>query len=520
MLFKNYCKVKESFSTKSFNPRSNNNAFTPPQLASLYNFPTGFDGTGQTIGIIELGGGYNISDITTYLNSLGINKTPDITSVSVDGAVNDPSDTSGANYEVVLDIEVIVSIVPGATIRVYFAPNSYQGFYNAISTAISDNCNIISISWGAPEIYWSNNQLNAYNSLFQTASNNNISIFCASGDNGSGDGESGNNVDFPSSSPYVVACGGTSLVASNNTITSETVWNNNSVSNATGGGVSSFFSKPSYQNNVSLMNQYSKRGVPDVSGNADPNTGYLVYLDGQTVQIGGTSAVSPLWSALTAIVNHQNSNTLGYLQPKLYSSNSNILSDITSGNNGAFTAQIGYDLCTGLGSPCSALFAYLSNQTPSLSPISSFSTNKSSGYFPLTIQFTDLSTNSPTSWNWNFGDGGTSNLRNPSYTFRNSGNFVVTLTVTNSFGSNSSQQTMTIQSKPVAPVSRFNALSVNFRDNSLNNPTSWNWNFGDGTSSSLQNPTHMYSKAGVYTVTLIVSNSAGRNITRQIISLH
>ena len=150
-MFRSYHKLKEGFNAK---PHTGG-GFTPPQLATLYNFPTGYDGTGQKIGIIELGGGYNLSDITSYLTSLSITKTPNITAVSVDGAVNNPSDTSGANYEVVLDIEVIVSIVPGATMRVYFAPNTYQGFYNAINQAIIDNCNIISISWGGPESSWS-----------------------------------------------------------------------------------------------------------------------------------------------------------------------------------------------------------------------------------------------------------------------------------------------------------------------------------------------------------------------------
>ena len=520
-MFKSYYKLKENFSVKGFNAKPlTSSAFYPTQLATIYSFPTGYDGTGQKIGIIELGGGYNLSDITSYLTSLGITKTPDITAISVDGAVNDPSDTSGANYEVVLDVEVIVSIVPGATIRVYFAPNSDSGFYNAINRAITDNCNIISISWGAAEVYWSSTQLNAYNALFQTASNNGISVFCAAGDNGSSDGASGNNVDFPSSSPYVVACGGTTLLASGNTITSETVWNNNSTSSATGGGVSSFFSKPSYQNSVALMNSYTKRGVPDVCGNANPNTGYFIYISGQTAQIGGTSAVAPLWAALTAIMNQKNASSLGYLQPILYSASFNTLSDITSGNNGGFNAAVGYDLCTGLGSPCSELFTYLSNPVTS-SPISSFTSNVSSGNIPLTVQFSDTSTNSPTSWSWNFGDGGKSTLRNPSHVFSTVGTFTVTLISTNGMGSNTYQQNIIANGRVVVvkPSSKFNTLSVNFRDNSTNSPASWNWNFGDGTSSTLQNPTHIYSKSGTYNVRLTVTNSAGNSVSQQIITL-
>ena len=199
-------------------------SFNPLELASLYNFP-GNDGEGQKIGIMELGGGYVLSDIQTYFNSLGITSTPRITSVSVDGARNNPNDTSGANYEVYLDIEVIAAIVPKADIYVYFAPNSFQGFYNAINAAINDNCSIISISWGAPESQWGNSNLNSYNNLFKSAADKNITIAAAAGDNGSSDGLSGLNVDYPSSSPYVLACGGTRLDDSGVYIVSEMVWN-------------------------------------------------------------------------------------------------------------------------------------------------------------------------------------------------------------------------------------------------------------------------------------------------------
>ncbi len=249
--------------------------FNPLQLATLYNFPTNLNGSGQKIGIIQLGGGYIMSDITTYFSQLGINVTPNITSVSVDGGTNNPKDTSGASIEVILDVEVIASLVPNAHIRGYFAPNSFQGFYDAIASAINDNCNIISISWGAPEANWSSNALSSYNNLFQIASTKNITILAASGDNGSSDGLSGNNVDFPSSSPWVLACGGTTLQTINNTsISSETTWT------GSGGGASKTFTRPSYQNNLPpnvLSIIGNKRGSPDICGDADPNTGYVLY---------------------------------------------------------------------------------------------------------------------------------------------------------------------------------------------------------------------------------------------------
>ena len=190
------------------------------------------------------------------------------------------------------------------------------------------------------------------------------------------------------------------------------------------------------------------------------------------------------------------------------------------GNNGAFTAQVGYDLCTGLGSPCSELFTYLSTNITTFTPITSFTSNVTSGVIPLSVQFIDTSINSPTSWSWNFGDGGTSTSRNPVYIFRTAGTFTVTLTATNTAGSNTYQQTINTQSRvALRPVSLFNGLSVNFRDSSTNSPTSWIWNFGDGTSSTLQNPTHVFSRAGTYTIKLTVRNTAGTSVSQQNLTL-
>jgi kumamolisin len=140
-----YFKVPEK--SRDVSPQTTT-TFTPLQLATLYNFPTGLDGTGQKIGIIELGGGYTISDLKMYFTKLGITGTPNVTAVSVDGAVNNPGDTSGDSVEVILDIEIVMAIVPKANIRVYFAPNTDKGFYDAINKAITDNCGVISISWG------------------------------------------------------------------------------------------------------------------------------------------------------------------------------------------------------------------------------------------------------------------------------------------------------------------------------------------------------------------------------------
>jgi len=329
--------------------------YSPVQVAELYNFPTGVTGAGQTIGIIELGGGYNTSDITAFFSGLGLTP-PDVVSVSVDGAANAPSTPDSADGEVALDIEVAGGVAPGAKIAVYFAPNTDQGFVDAVTTAVHDTTHqpsVISISWGGPESTWDQAGLTALDNACQSAGALGITVTVAAGDNGSSDGESGNNVDFPASSPHVLACGGTALVGSGTKITSETVWNDGSNGGATGGGVSNDFALPSWQVNVGVPKSSSAnggRGVPDVAGDASPETGYNILVDGQQEVVGGTSAVAPLWAGLIALVNQQRGSSAGFVNPALYAAPT-AFHDITSGNNGAFSAGPGWDACTGLGSP-------------------------------------------------------------------------------------------------------------------------------------------------------------------------
>ncbi|MEO8735882.1 MAG: S53 family peptidase, partial [Edaphobacter sp.] len=297
-------------------------------------------------------------DITAYFKSLG-QSAPKVTAISVDGAKNSPSDANSADGEVMLDIEVSAAVAPGANIAVYFAPNTDQGFLDALDSAIHDTTNkpsVISISWGSAEANWTQQAMTAMDSACQSAAALGISITVAAGDNGSTDGGTGNNVDFPASSPHVLACGGTTLNASGTSITDEVVWNELALNEgATGGGVSNFFPLPSWQSNANVPAPTASgggRGVPDICGNADPATGYTVRVDGQTLVIGGTSAVAPLWAGLIAVANQQNKKTSGLLQPQIYPAKSKAaFRDITSGNNGAFTAGPGWDPCTGLGSP-------------------------------------------------------------------------------------------------------------------------------------------------------------------------
>ena len=339
-------------------PSAEPGSYTPPEVANAYQFPANASGAGQTIGIIELGGGYRQADLTAYFKSLGIS-APHITAVSVDEGKNAPSNASSADGEVMLDIEVAASVAPGAKVAVYFAPNTDQGFIDAITTAVHDTTNkpsVISISWGGSESTWTQQSLTALDAACQSAAALGITITVAAGDSGSTDGGTGNNVDFPASSPHVLACGGTNLDASGTTIVSEVVWNElASQEGATGGGVSNVFALPPWQQNAHVpapSGGAGGRGVPDVAGDADPATGYTIRVDGETIVIGGTSAVAPLWAALVAVANQQLGTQVGFIQPAIYAARAaSAFNDILTGNNGAFQAGPGWDACTGLGSP-------------------------------------------------------------------------------------------------------------------------------------------------------------------------
>lgn len=353
-------------------PQAGSTSYTPPQLGEIYRFPPGTDGTGQAVAIIELGGGFGQSDLDTYFQGLGLT-TPTVTAASVDGAQNAPGqDPQGADGEVLLDIEVVGALAPKAAIDVYFAPNTDAGFLDAVSDAIHANPTpaAISISWGQSEDAWTAQARTAMDAAFADAVQLGIVVTAAAGDNGSTNGQTDgkDHCDFPASSPNVIACGGTSLQASNGTISSETVWNSGGGSGATGGGVSDAFAQPSWQDNVGVPS--SGRGVPDVSGNADPQTGYQVLVDGTSTVIGGTSAVSPLWAALAARLAQATGGLLTGFVQSLYAgatagtSPSGFL-DVTTGDNGSFSAGPGWDACTGLGSPDgAALLARLRQAAP------------------------------------------------------------------------------------------------------------------------------------------------------------
>src|SRR5580658_491851 len=351
--------------------------YTPLQIAQLYSFPAGVDGTGECIGILEFGGGFNADDLNTYFQQLGLS-TPSVTAVSVDGVDNQPDPGQDSpDTEVMLDIEMAGAVAPGASIAVYFSNFTEQGWVDAISTAVHDDVNkpsVLSISWGFAEgqAIWSTQAIQAVNEAFQAAAAMGVTVCCAAGDDGSRDQVDDGlaHCDFPASSAFVLACGGTTLQSSGNSITGETVWNDGSNGGATGGGISDSIDLPSWQDNANVPPSVNPggrigRGVPDVAGNADPNTGYQILADGQSGTVGGTSAVAPLWAGLIACINQQLGTPVGFLNPLLYSQplGDNVLNDITQGSNditgqiGGYSAGPGWDACTGFGSPNGAALA-------------------------------------------------------------------------------------------------------------------------------------------------------------------
>ncbi|HLM88150.1 MAG TPA: S53 family peptidase [Streptosporangiaceae bacterium] len=365
--------AKPHFRTRGDAAAAQGTSYPPNQVAGIYNFPAGTTGAGQTVAVIELGGGFTASDLDAYFASLSL-AVPSITAASVDGASNNPGDTSGASMEVNLDIDVIGAAAPGAAQVVYFAPNNGdQGFVDAISDAAQATPApiAISVSWGQSEDSWTAQGRLAMNQAMSDAGALGITVCVAAGDNGSSDGVNDGqvHVDFPASSPYALACGGTKLIADPATgqVSSEVVWNELAAKEgAGGGGVSDQFPLPGWQAGAGVPDRASAppaaagsaggRGVPDVAGNADPVTGYQIYQGGQAQVVGGTSAVAPLWSALIARLAEATGQRFGMLQPLVYegvSPGTDVAGfrDITSGDNGAYSAGPGWDACSGLGVP-------------------------------------------------------------------------------------------------------------------------------------------------------------------------
>jgi kumamolisin len=352
--------------------------FFPAELAAIYNFPQG-DGTGQVIGLLEFDGGFFESDLQKFCQTANVG-VPTVVPISVDGT---PTNTmNDAAAEVMLDVEVLAGACPKATIPVYFAQFTEKGWINAIDAAVQDKTNnpiVLSVSWGNSEdgAWWTSAAITQVNETFQEAALIGMTVCVASGDDGSSDAVTDGHahIDFPSSSPYVLAVGGTTLRKSGASYV-ETGWKDGDGLRADGGGSSGggvsvvFTPPPTWQSSFvpKSVNPGAGPGrtTPDVSADASANTGYLIVLGGKTLQEGGTSAASPLWASLIARMNATltGGKRVGYVTPLLYKTAGPATTtigaagckDITSGNNstatvGGYTAGAGYDAVTGWGTP-------------------------------------------------------------------------------------------------------------------------------------------------------------------------
>jgi kumamolisin len=323
-------------------PRPPPTSWRVRDLCAAYQWPTNAPG-GGTIGIIELGGGWHQQDLAQFCTANSI-PAPTITDVSVDGTTNRPGDPADA--EVALDIQIAAaaySVATGgahANIRMYWT----QDIASGIQAAAKDGCDVFSISWGAPENVWGVALAQALDAAASAAVAVGMVVFAASGDNDSSDGTGASVVDLPAAAPHIIGCGGTNKSHSGQ----EVVWNNNpgqANGSGTGGGYSTIFPPQSWQLGTPVQNA-GGRLVPDVAGDADPYTGYQVFINGRQQVIGGTSAVAPLYAGLFAALGTK----LGFVTPKLYKI-PHSFHDITVGDNGAYQAKVGVDPCTGLGAP-------------------------------------------------------------------------------------------------------------------------------------------------------------------------
>jgi kumamolisin len=329
--------------------------FSPSQYDTAYRFnQVGADGTGVTVALWEFDG-YKASDLTTYNTQYGLSG-PAATTVSVDGQSYDSSPGEGEG-EVELDSEIVRGVAPKATQLVYEAPNTDQGEIDMANKIVSDGrASIISISWGGCEPDSTSSSITSTNNAFSQAVAQGISIYSASGDDGSRDctrtqsGSGVRAVDFPGSSVFDTSVGGTSLtLGSGGTYSSESAWS------SSGGGVSTVFARPSWQPGTQ-----TKRTVPDVASDANPSTGFSVFSGGSWTEFGGTSCAAPLWSGFSALYDQRAASAgkarLGFANPALYpilggSSYATTFHDVKSGSNQDFSATTGYDEVTGIGSP-------------------------------------------------------------------------------------------------------------------------------------------------------------------------
>ncbi len=353
--------------------------YVPSELATHYNFPAG-DGHGETVGLLEFGGGYFANDLKKFCALADIQAPPKVTTISTDGTATDSRD--GAEGEVMLDIEVIAGTCPRAHIAVYFAQWTEQGWITALDAAVHDDTHkpgIVSVSWGNAEDndIWTVSAINQVNETLHEAALLGMTVCVAAGDDGSSDAVADGlaHVDFPASSPYVLSVGGTTIPYKGGS-EPDIAWKEGDGLRADnggsgGGGVSAVFARPAWQDAIAVhpVNPGAMLGrcIPDIAANADWNASpYLLVVDGQAQPNGGTSAASPLMASLLTRINASRVAAgrarVGYVTPVLYEMAGAITigeagcTDVTEGDNvtdqaGGYRAGPGYDAVSGWGTP-------------------------------------------------------------------------------------------------------------------------------------------------------------------------
>ena len=360
---------------------------TPADLEARYNFPPG-DAAGQKIAIAEFGGGYFVDDLTAYCQKFG-RAVPNISAVGIDAPAytlkqilalpkKKRAEQLDDSVEVMMDVQVVAGLCPGADITVYFSTFDEKGWVDLLNAVIAARPVAVSISWGLAEDdpQWSSSAVGAINDRLNAARLLGITACVSSGDDGSGDQvDDGNaHTDFPSCSPFALSVGGTMLKKSSGAVKEVTWWESpgrrtNNGGGATGGGVSTVFPRPAWQTvKVKSVNPGSIDGriMPDIAALAGPPFYDLIF-GGQDSPNGGTSASAPLWAALIARVNQQlpAGKQQRYVTPLLYAKAPSGKSvgqessrDVASGNNisnpepgKGYKASAGFDAVSGWGVP-------------------------------------------------------------------------------------------------------------------------------------------------------------------------
>jgi kumamolisin len=315
------------------------------EVAAHYQFPEG-DGRGQTVGVVQLNGVFKPADFDQCMHAQRLSAAHPIVK-RVDNAVVEHEIETIKDLEAALDVQIVASLAPAARIVVYEAPNDERGFLDAVRTALFDDefaPSVLSISYGWPEHLWTPVALDILDELFTVAALLGVSVYCASGDNGAEIDAAGKpHVLAPASSPFALACGATVVTTGG----SESVWEK------TGGGFSERFALPPWQAvaqaSASGYAVPPARGVPDVAAQQSP--GYYVVMDGVELAMGGTSAVAPMWAALTARINQQIGVPIGLCAPLFYRQPAGPFHPVTEGGNDRYRAGAPWNPCTGLGIP-------------------------------------------------------------------------------------------------------------------------------------------------------------------------